>query len=72
LSKVGFLDCLKFFLVNYLLGVICALIMDLLHFLLTGEVYSTIESWIFVFGWCIIYMLLIIWKEIKEVEKQNG
>ena len=70
MSKVRILDRLKFFLVNYLLGVICALIMDLSHFLLTGEVYSTTESWIFVFGWCIIFMLTIIWKEIKEAKTE--
>ena len=71
MSKVRFLDRLKFFLGNYLLGVICALIMDLLHVLLTGEVYSTIESWIFVFGWCIILMLTDIWKEIKEAKQDD-
>ena len=71
MSKGRILDLIKFFLVCWIAGIFTAIIHELIWLLQTGELFSQTERFVSVFGWCIIYMLTVIWKEIKE-EKQNG
>ena len=70
MSKVRILDLIKFFLVCWIAGIFTAIIHELIWLFQTGELFRQTERFVCVFGWCIIYMLLIIWKETKEA-KQN-
>ena len=71
MRKVGFLDFVKFFLVNWFLALLATFLMGLVWILLNEQALSMTQIMISAFGWCILFMLTDIWKEIKE-EKQNG
>ena len=70
-SKVRILDLIKFFLVCWIASILTAIIHEFIWFSLTGELFRQTERFVCVFGWCIIFMLTVIWKEIREAEKQN-
>jgi len=70
LGKVRFWDLIKFFLVCWIVGILTAIIHEFIWLLYIGELFSMTQRFVCVFGWCIIFMLLAIWKEIKEA-KQN-
>ena len=70
MSKVKILDLIKFFLVCWIASILTAITHEFVWILLHGEFFSQTERFVSVFGWCIVFMLLIIWKEIKEA-KQN-
>ena len=69
-SKVRILDLIKFFLVCWIASILTAITHEFIWLLLHGELFSQTERFVCVFGWCIVFMLLVIWKEIKEA-KQN-
>jgi len=71
MSKGRILDLIKFFLVCWIAGIFTAIIHELIWLLQTGELFRQTERFVCVFGWCIIFMLLIIWKEIKEAKKNE-
>jgi len=70
MSKVRILDLIKFFPVCWIASILTAIIHELIWLLQTGEFFTQTERFVSVFGWCIIFMILVIWKEIKEA-KQN-
>lgn len=72
LSKVRFWDYVKFFLGNWFLALLATYLMGLVWILLNEQAFSMTQIMISAFGWCILFMLTDIWKEIKEDEKQNG
>ena len=71
MSKVRNLDLIKFFIVNWLLGLLATFLLGLVWTPLYGQAMSTTKMMISTFGYCILFMLMDIWKEIKEA-KQNG
>jgi len=71
LSKVRFWDYVKFFVGNWFLALLATFLWGLVWIPLYGQAMSTKQIMISTFGYCILFMLTDIWKEIKEA-KQNG
>ena len=70
MGKVRFWDLMKFFLVCYILGFFATIIHEILWIVHAGEYFTPTQRFVCVFGWCIIFMLLAIWKEIKEAKTE--
>ena len=68
-NKVRILDLIKFFLVCWIASILTAITHEFIWLSLTGEFFSQTERFVSVFGWCIIFMLIVIWKEIKEAKQ---
>jgi len=70
LSKVRFWDYVKFFLGNWFLALLATFLMGLVWILLNEQALSMTQIIISAFGWCILFMLTDIWKEIKEAKTE--
>ena len=71
MSKVRNLDLIKFFIVNWLLGLLATFLLGLVWIPLYGQAMSATKMMISTFGYCILFMLMDIWNGSKE-EERNG